>query len=49
MAKVKLNYKKAGVAWIRPYQLNITEIAKEGINHLVYLQKILVLKKGRIS
>jgi len=37
VAEVELNHKKIGVAWIRPYQLSITEIAKEGTNHLVVL------------
>jgi len=35
VAEVELNHKKIGVTWIRPHQLNITGIAKEGANHLV--------------
>jgi len=37
IADVKLNGKMVGVAWMRPYRLDITSAAKKGTNHLVVL------------
>ncbi len=37
IAEVKLNGKAPGVAWMRPYRLNVTEALQGGANHLEIL------------
>ena len=37
VAEVELNGEKVGVAWMRPYKLDITKAARKGKNHLVVL------------
>lgn len=37
VAEVELNGEKVGIAWMRPYRLDITTAAKQGRNHLTVL------------